>query len=72
MLSTMAINKNPDLYNTHHRVPLDGSLPSPEDILIADERVDEALTNNEAAREIAELLGLDRKEIRWALLAYEG
>ena len=62
------IETNDDIFNNYKRVPLDGSLPSPEDIVITDETIDEALTNNEAAREIAELLGLDRKEIRWALL----
>lgn len=61
-------NIKEDITNNARRAPIEGRVPTPEEILMEQERIDEILAENDAAKEIVALLNLDRSELR-ALLA---
>ncbi len=63
---------NADMFRDCSQVPIDGmtsTSPSPEEVVMADQQIDEVLERDHEVRELVKLLGLDRNEIRCALLA---
>ena len=67
-------NIKEDIINNARRAPMEASaqtpsVPTPEDILMADEKIGEVLDTDPDAQRLVQLLGWNRAEIKNLLLA---